>query len=54
MPSLTEPDLLPFYAQVITEGKLRVLVYNGDTDPGINSFITQDKYTEYFDQQVRH
>lgn len=32
--SLTEPNLLPFYEEVIREGKLRVLVYNGDTDPG--------------------
>lgn len=51
--SLTEPNLLPFYASVVQQGNLRVLVYNGDTDPGINSFVTQDKYTEYFDSQVR-
>ena len=29
--------------------QLRVLVYNGDTDPGINSFVTQHKYMDYFD-----
>ena len=23
--------------------------YNGDTDPGINSMITQDKFFGYFD-----
>eukprot|EP00730_Choanoeca_flexa_P017961 TRINITY_DN8708_c0_g1_i1.p1 TRINITY_DN8708_c0_g1~~TRINITY_DN8708_c0_g1_i1.p1 ORF type:complete len:157 (+),score=38.82 TRINITY_DN8708_c0_g1_i1:73-543(+) len=47
----SEKNLLPFYQQVIAENKLRVLVYNGDTDPGINSFVTQDKYTEFFDAQ---
>ena len=39
--TLTEHNLMPFYLQVL-EGKyahlgLRVLVYNGDTDPSINS-----------------
>jgi len=29
--------------------KLRVVVYNGDTDPGINSMVTQDRYFLYFD-----
>jgi len=47
--TLTEPNLLPFYAQVVRDGNLRVLVYNGDTDPSINSFVTQDKYSDYFD-----
>jgi hypothetical protein len=47
--SLTEKNLLPFYLEVIQNGTLQVLVYNGDTDPGINSFITQDRYTQYFD-----
>jgi len=45
--TLTEKNLLPFYLHVITNTNLRVLVYNGDTDPGINSFITQDFYFEY-------
>eukprot|EP00055_Hartaetosiga_balthica_P017147 m.112598 g.112598 ORF g.112598 m.112598 type:complete len:505 (-) comp9256_c9_seq1:1971-3485(-) len=49
--TLTEPNVLPFYASLVSENKLKVLVYNGDTDPGINSFITQDKYVEYFDAQ---
>lgn len=49
---LTEANLLPFYEQVIREGKLRILIYNGDADPSINSFVTQDRYTDYFDQQV--
>lgn len=34
----TEKDLVPFYARVGTSTSLRVLVYNGDTDPSINSF----------------
>ena len=34
----TEPDLSGFYKEI--NGKLRVLVYNGDTDPAINSFAT--------------
>lgn len=32
----TEPDLSNFYHEI--NGKLRVLVYNGDTDPAITSF----------------
>jgi len=48
--SLTEKTVLPFYANVIRNNTLRVLVYNGDTDPGINSFITQDLYFNYFKQ----
>jgi serine carboxypeptidase-like clade I len=38
----TEPDLRPFYLDVITNSHLRVLVYNGDADPSINSFMTRD------------
>jgi hypothetical protein len=34
----TEKDLVPFYARVATTTNLRVLVYNGDADPSINSF----------------
>ena len=40
--NITEPDLMPFYVQVAKETKLRVLIYNGDTDPSINSFLTQN------------
>jgi Serine carboxypeptidase len=36
----TEPDLQPFYKEM--NGKLKVLVYNGDTDPAITSFATQN------------
>jgi len=45
--SSTEKNLLPFYGNVIVNSSLRVLVYNGDTDPGINSFVTQDIYVNY-------
>ena len=36
----TEPDLEPFYKDM--NGKLKILVYNGDTDPAITSFATQN------------
>jgi len=39
---LTEKNLMPFYQQVAKTTKLRMLVYNGDTDPGINSFVAQN------------
>eukprot|EP01147_Barroeca_monosierra_P002794 gene2794-5639_t len=48
---MTEKNVLPFYKECIEKNKLRILVYNGDTDPGLNSFITQDKYVEYFDRE---
>ena len=34
----TEKNLMPFYQKVAATTKLRVIVYNGDTDPSINSF----------------
>jgi hypothetical protein len=34
----TEPDLTDFYRHLATETSLRVLLYNGDADPGLNSF----------------
>jgi carboxypeptidase C (cathepsin A)/drug/metabolite transporter (DMT)-like permease len=37
----TEADLLSWYQRIVAEKKLRVLIYNGDTDPGINSFRSQ-------------
>mmetsp|Transcript_9529 Transcript_9529/g.27004 ORF Transcript_9529/g.27004 Transcript_9529/m.27004 type:complete len:536 (-) Transcript_9529:359-1966(-) len=41
--NLTEANLLPFYHSVATDYPgVRVLVYNGDTDPGINSFASQN------------
>jgi hypothetical protein len=36
----TEPDLQPFYQAM--NDKLKILVYNGDTDPAITSFATQN------------
>ena len=38
----TEPDLRPFYQYVANHTALRVIVYNGDTDPSINSFVAQN------------
>lgn len=43
---VTEPNLMPFYLDVAA-GKwahkgLRVLVYNGDTDPSINPLAAQN------------
>lgn len=38
--TMTEPSVEPFYQSV--NGRLRVLVYNGDTDPRINSFDAQN------------
>ena len=35
--NLTEPSVVPWYRQVVEEGRLRVLIYNGDADPGLNS-----------------
>jgi hypothetical protein len=36
----TKPDLQPFYQE--TNGKLKVLVYNGDTAPAITTFLAQN------------
>jgi hypothetical protein len=47
--TLTEPNVLPIYENARGNTSLRVLVYNGDTDPGINSMVTQSKYFNYFD-----
>eukprot|EP01126_Amoeba_proteus_P012399 TRINITY_DN1509_c0_g2_i2.p1 TRINITY_DN1509_c0_g2~~TRINITY_DN1509_c0_g2_i2.p1 ORF type:complete len:570 (+),score=83.66 TRINITY_DN1509_c0_g2_i2:241-1710(+) len=46
--SSTERSVLPIYQRSIVQNNLKVLVYNGDTDPGINSFMTQDKYFDFF------
>lgn len=37
-----QQDLVSWYKEIITENKLRILVYNGDTDPCINAFDSQD------------
>lgn len=44
----TERNLLPTYEHFRAETDLRVLVFNGDTDPGLNSMSTQAAYVEYF------
>jgi carboxypeptidase C (cathepsin A) len=38
----TEPELVPFYREAAEQTKLRILVYNGDTDPGLNSFRAEN------------
>jgi serine carboxypeptidase-like clade 1 len=38
----SEKNLMPFYQQVASETALRVLIYNGDADPSINSFMAQN------------
>lgn len=35
--NLTEPPLPPWYQEIVEEGRLRVLIYNGDADPALNS-----------------
>lgn len=37
-----ENDLIQWYKDIIQENKLRILIYNGDTDPGINTFKVQE------------
>ncbi len=39
--TLTEKNVLPIYEHARKLDNFRVLIYNGDTDPGINSMITQ-------------
>jgi hypothetical protein len=48
---LTEPNILPFINDAISQYNLRVLAYNGDADPSINSFATQDIYISYLISQ---
>jgi carboxypeptidase C (cathepsin A) len=50
--SPTEPDLQPFYKEM--NGKLKVLVYNGDTDPAITSFATQNWTSHLGFDEVQH
>ena len=38
----SERNLMPFYRDVISKTDVRVLVYNGDADPAINSFQAQN------------
>ncbi len=39
--SLTERNVLPIYERARQLPNFNVLIYNGDTDPGINSMVTQ-------------
>lgn len=39
---VTEKNLMPFYQEVAAKTELRVLIYNGDTDPSIDSFVAQN------------
>jgi len=48
----TEPDLRDFYKEI--NGKLRVLVYNGDTDPSINSFVAEDWTSKLGFHETKH
>merc|ERR1712107_370717 len=38
----TEPELVPWYRKATRDVGLRVLVYNGDTDSGLNSFRAEN------------
>ena len=40
--TLTEKNLMPFFTHMAKNTPSRVMVYNGDTDPGINSFAAQN------------
>ena len=44
-----EANTLPFYEHIRSSTDTRVLIYNGDADPGINSMITQDAFLNFFD-----
>lgn len=38
----TEPDITPWYKSIAEKSKLRVLIYNGDADPSLNSFYGEN------------
>jgi len=44
--SLTEKNVLPIYENARQLDNFRVLIYNGDTDPSINSMVTQVHHTK--------
>jgi carboxypeptidase C (cathepsin A) len=48
----TEPDLQPFYKEM--NGKLKILIYNGDTDPAITSFATQNWTSHLGFDEISH
>ena len=35
-------DLVSWYKDIVAENKLRILVYNGDTDPAISAYESQE------------
>jgi len=50
----TEPDLTGFYREVVEQQKLRVLIYNGDTDPAITSFAAQNWTSHMGFEELQH
>ncbi|KAL3893606.1 MAG: hypothetical protein SGARI_008064 [Bacillariaceae sp.] len=48
----TEPNLMPFYQEM--NGKIKILVYNGDTDPAITSFATQNWTSHLGFDEIQH
>jgi carboxypeptidase C (cathepsin A) len=40
--TLTETNLMTFYHHLVHDTDVRVLIYNGDTDPSINVFVSQN------------
>jgi len=40
--NLTEPSLVPWYREIVEQQQLRVLIYHGDADPGLNSFYGEN------------
>lgn len=47
--NVSEPTVLPIWLNAVKNPELRTLAYNGDTDPGINSFVAQDRFLDFFD-----
>jgi len=48
----SEKNLLPFINYIAKNTSIRVLVYNGDTDPSINSFVSQN-WTSYLNFTIK-
>jgi len=48
----TEPDVTSFYKEI--NGKFRVLIYNGDTDPAITSFAAQNWTSHLGFNELQH
>jgi carboxypeptidase C (cathepsin A) len=41
----------PFYISLLQNTTIRALIYNGDTDPSLSSFRTQDAWFPYLAQE---